>query len=40
MTLLPSQIYHSIIKAMVKSHDSSTYTCIYILLVLKKKNPI
>jgi hypothetical protein len=40
MTLLPSQIYHSIIKAMVKSHDSSTYTCIYITRIKKKKSYI
>ena len=37
MTLLPSQIYHSIIKAMVKSRDSNTYTCIYITRIKKKK---
>ena len=36
MTLLPSQIYYSIIKAMVKSRDSSTYTCIYITRIKKK----
>ena len=37
MTLLPRQLYHCIIKAMVKSRDSSTYTCIYITCIKKKQ---